>query len=568
MRTAASVGARSLVTQVCVVGSGPTGQTAALRLSRQGIDVVLLEAGGPALSRTSFQLMASGAPAVGERYPDLSHTAYAALGGTSSGPSIALATADSGDVGIRLRPLDPVDLEPRPAAGLPGWPLPYDELWAATEEAARLFRVASLDNGTDLELLPEAHGLRSAPFHIADRRVFSEPDLEAVPNLDVVLEAPVHALAVGSDGRVRRALVRTVGGDGLVVQAEAFVLAMGTASTCRLLLGSTGAGPAGLANSSGLVGRGLMDHPLVTAGWLTPGDGARDELVAFGAKLVGGDLVLPKLVAEPDLVRRDAVSSCWATLIPRSRPAWQCRVASALRRTGDRTEAVQVAGSLVGDLRGARLPRDLVRKLGTVAGGVDDVAREWLRRRGTFTPLWSLETPFSMSEGTPATARSLEVVQCVEQLPDDDNRLVLTRHLDPAGRRRPQVHWRWSEEDSRREQAFAALVLDALRDAGLGRVLTPVTAGNRHVKQWSAHHLSGGTRMSATPSTGVVDHRCRTHDHPNLWIAGTSVFATNGCANPTLTAVATGVIVADDIVAGGLPDRVGTRSRSSLGRDR
>jgi choline dehydrogenase-like flavoprotein len=567
VRSATSLETGVLASRVCVIGSGPTGQVAARRLARAGLDVVMLEAGGPATPpRTAFQLMASGAQAVGDRYPDLSHTAYAAIGGTSSGPSIGLAQGDPGGVGIRLRPLDPVDLEPRPAAGLAGWPLDFAELRAATEEAARLFGLASLDSGADLEVLPGAERLRSAAFHIADRRSFSDPCFDDVAHLDVVADAPVHHLEADPDGRVRRAHVRTVDGRELVVEAEAFVLAAATASTCRLLLGSTGAGPAGLANSSGLVGRGLMDHPLVTAGWLTPRDGARERLGAFGARLVGGDLVIPKLVARDDLVRADVVSQSWATLVPSARGALEARMASSLRRAGQRTDAMSSLHALLQGVRRGRVPVDLGRKLLSVAAGADDVVIEVLRRRAVRHPAWSLETPFSMSDGGPASAPSLEIVQLVEQLPDDRNRLVLTDCLDPAGRPKAQMHWRWSSEDSRREQAFAAVVRDALRDAGLGEVVAPITRGNRHVKQWSAHHLAGGTRMSASPYDGVVDRHGRSHDHQNLWIAGTSVFPTSGHANPTLSAVATGVIAADDVV-GAMAHPVGAPGGRHGGRE-
>jgi hypothetical protein len=205
--------------------------------------------------------------------------------------------------------------------------------------------------------------------------------------------------------------------------------------------------------------------------------------------------------------------------------------------------------ALLQGVRTRRVPDDLGLKLLSAATGADDIVLELLRRRGPRQPAWSLETPFSMSDGCPPTARSLEIVQLVEQLPDDRNRLVLTDCLDPAGREKAQVHWRWSSEDSRREQAFAAVVRDALRDARLGKVVAPITSGNRHVKQWSAHHLAGGTRMSASPGEGVVDVHGRSHDHRNLWIAGTSVFPTSGHANPTLTAVATAVLAADDLVA-------------------
>ena len=54
----------------------------------------------------------------------------------------------------------------------------------------------------------------------------------------------------------------------------------------------------------------------------------------------------------------------------------------------------------------------------------------------------------------------------------------------------------------------------------------------------SSGHFMGTCRMGSSPSTSVVDADCRTHDHPNLFIAGASLFTTGGTASPTLTVVA------------------------------
>ena len=45
------------------------------------------------------------------------------------------------------------------------------------------------------------------------------------------------------------------------------------------------------------------------------------------------------------------------------------------------------------------------------------------------------------------------------------------------------------------------------------------------------------TRMSDDPKTGVVDRDCRVHGIGNLYIGGSSVFATSGYVNPTYTNV-------------------------------
>jgi choline dehydrogenase-like flavoprotein len=64
--------------------------------------------------------------------------------------------------------------------------------------------------------------------------------------------------------------------------------------------------------------------------------------------------------------------------------------------------------------------------------------------------------------------------------------------------------------------------------------------------------------MGSDPSTSVTDAEGRTHDHPNLFLAGGGLFPTFGTANPTLTIAALALrtaarIQADLGLAGGTP---------------
>jgi len=58
---------------------------------------------------------------------------------------------------------------------------------------------------------------------------------------------------------------------------------------------------------------------------------------------------------------------------------------------------------------------------------------------------------------------------------------------------------------------------------------------------WSARgnmptiHLMGGTIMGTDAGNSVVDSYGRTHEIPNLYIAGPGIFATAGASNPTYT---------------------------------
>ena len=65
--------------------------------------------------------------------------------------------------------------------------------------------------------------------------------------------------------------------------------------------------------------------------------------------------------------------------------------------------------------------------------------------------------------------------------------------------------------------------------------------------QGSRHHM-GTTRMADSRHLGVVGARCRVHGVANLYIAGSSVFASAGFANPTLTVVALARRLADELV--------------------
>ena len=50
-------------------------------------------------------------------------------------------------------------------------------------------------------------------------------------------------------------------------------------------------------------------------------------------------------------------------------------------------------------------------------------------------------------------------------------------------------------------------------------------------------HIMGTTIMGAKGDS-VVDKDCRSHDHPNLYVLGSSVFPTGSTANPTSTLAA------------------------------
>jgi choline dehydrogenase-like flavoprotein len=116
-------------------------------------------------------------------------------------------------------------------------------------------------------------------------------------------------------------------------------------------------------------------------------------------------------------------------------------------------------------------------------------------------------------------------------LPDDERR-------DDIGVPKPRVFFRL---DRYTETALGAArqiherLFQALGATEIGHL--PYAEG--------AGHIMGTTRMGMDSKTSVATAQGQSHDHPNLWFAGSSLFPTSGTANPTLTIAALALRTAD-----------------------
>ena len=112
---------------------------------------------------------------------------------------------------------------------------------------------------------------------------------------------------------------------------------------------------------------------------------------------------------------------------------------------------------------------------------------------------------------------------------------------------RVQVDWRLNDADKRGYERLLEVLRTEFPRLGLGRLVEHNEYGR---DDWPRNMIGGKhhmctTRMADDPRDGVVDAECRVHGIDNLHIAGSSVFATGGYANPTLTIVALALRLAD-----------------------
>lgn len=125
-----------------------------------------------------------------------------------------------------------------------------------------------------------------------------------------------------------------------------------------------------------------------------------------------------------------------------------------------------------------------------------------------------------------------------EQKPNPDSRVTLGSERDALGLRRVHLNWQLGDTDKTSLFRSIQLLAEELGKASMGRVRLMLDDNAPWQTMVGGGHLMGTTRMSEKPEDGVVDKNCQMHGKDNLFIAGSSVFATSGVANPTLTLMA------------------------------
>jgi gluconate 2-dehydrogenase alpha chain len=127
--------------------------------------------------------------------------------------------------------------------------------------------------------------------------------------------------------------------------------------------------------------------------------------------------------------------------------------------------------------------------------------------------------------------RTMDLNMQPETLPHRDNRV----DLDPRVRDRwslplPRVTFDFHQNERRLQKFMAGIGEQIMRATGASRVWTE--------EKGRPNRWAGGTRMGTDPRNSVVNEFCQSHDVPNLFIVGSSVFPTMSGYPPTATVAA------------------------------
>jgi choline dehydrogenase-like flavoprotein len=139
--------------------------------------------------------------------------------------------------------------------------------------------------------------------------------------------------------------------------------------------------------------------------------------------------------------------------------------------------------------------------------------------------------------------RHITLNSACEQLPDPNNFVALSTENDELDITRPLINYKVDDSLGYVRNSFKKIVelhhavFSAMGIPDEHQVLQLDKDGDRLTFGGSGH-IMGTTRMGSDPKTSVVDRNCRSWDHANLFVLGSSVFPTSSTANPTSTLAA------------------------------
>lgn len=495
---------------ICIVGAGVAGLLLACRLAQRGKRVLLLESGGTAFD-AAIHALSTPEDRTG-RYTRALTGHYRGLGGSST------------RWGGRMIPLSAHETEDRPHLDLAAWPIPHRDLTVYSRE---IEAVMGLSPGSfEHDLLDSLDPARAFPrggddfacrwakwpaFQRCNLAVALKESLAACPGVELWLESTVCGFDLDLErGRIAGIEARSLNGRRLRVRADQVILAAGTIETTRLLLWVDALSKGRAFARTQVLGRYFQDHLNVDVGTIRRDDATQTNRL-FAYHFVGATRRSLHLELSAAAQRADGVGSAFAYVamdLGGSPLGLAKKVARGLQR-----------GEL--DLTRAEA-WDFARNLGLVGRSLI-----WrYGRRQLFVP--------------PEVGFHLEL--CVEQMPQWDNRITLSREPDSLGLPKACLDWRPTAADDRTFRASVQRLTSYWTRSGFDRIC-PVawsaTARNPAASFADGAvdyaHPSGTARMGRDPHESIVGPDLRCHHIPNVSIVGAATFPSAGSANPTMT---------------------------------
>jgi len=512
---------------VCVAGAGPVGIAAALELSRRGMRTLLIEAGSKRSKR----------PQPNETGFDIGDDTFHAADQVTSATGLGGTSERWGGQCVEL---DDIDFEARDYVAHSGWPIAHEKIAPFYQRARALLSSNAGSERSEPEPETDFPTSRESWTRIRNTARANRAELASSQNLFVALDARVKSLMFDPvEGRLHSMSIACRSGSYKVC-ADHYVLACGGRGNTRLLLNLQVAFPQLFGGSDGPLGRFYMGH---IAGQIAQIEFSTKEHAAryLFRRTSNGTFVCNRFQPAPKLQRALELPNIafWPT--NRRAAFGEADAALSLLYLWNSRKSV-VHQATWGEADRSRYYNVLHNVLRNPLGATCSAMRLLHQKYSVAEPYVLLRRP-DMRYGLRYHG---------EQIPSSSNRAFLKPEQDADGQFKLEVSFRYLPQDFR-GTLQAHLALDRwLQERKIGKLIFDAAPEGleEHIAAQAkdGYHQIGLTRMGVDRKHAVVNHNCRVIDIANLYIAGPSVFATSGQANPTLPAVALAVRLAEHLV--------------------
>ena len=493
---------------ICIVGAGVAGISMALQFIDSPYKVILLEGGGFEYDEKVQELYEGNL--TGRPYFPLMSSRLHYFGGTS------------GHWGGMCSTFDDIDFTVRDWVEHSGWPIKKEDIAAYYPRSQNILDLGPYEYDTEywekknplfIPLPLDKKSMWSKMWQFSPPTRFGKKYKEEIvkaKNIYLYTYANVTDInALENLSSVNKLTVKNYANRQHTVKAKKYVLACNALQNARLLLASNKQSKNGLGNNNDLVGRFFMEH----------------------IEIKSGELYLNN--ASPlTLYQRNAEASAEVAISAEKQKELKV-LNGTISLTPIERSKEKLSNIVLWSQNDPRKNLQTYVKYKTNERSIKGILHKIMY--ADYYKVFALYTR-------------------IEQAPNPSSRLTLNSDLDSLGVPRADLKWTISSIDKKTVREINKLLGQQVGKAGIGRIKIEdflIDEADDTMPSYTSggwHHL-GTTRMSDSPTTGVVDKNCKVFGIDNLYIAGSSCYPTAGAVNPTLTIVAISLRLADHLKA-------------------
>ena len=477
---------------IVLIGAGAAGILLAIKLSRQGKTVLVLESGH--FGEDEKKQALNEVQQTGKILSNAVWGRKRVVGGTT----IAW--------GGQSLPFTSIDFEKRDWVQNSGWPLLFEEMTKYYAEANAFMGIDDMNYTTDIlpHILPKDPGIDPSILDLHVSKWADQPNFyllykdELEKKVTVIYNAQVISIQK-KEAAIDYITISNFKNIIFKADIKKLIITAGTIETVRTLLNNN------LGNYSGWLGKNFMDHPCIEVGTIEVKNAYRMQRY-FNTHLFKGGKYSIRLSLNRKFQEQKKLLNCSAAIMfPLPEDAFDpYGELKSFRKDFKLSRLIKLSGSIVNILKSARAY----------------IFNHFYYKANAATILALM----------------------IEQEPTAESYISLSDKKDKFEIPEALINWNITKKTWDTAIATATAVKNEIEHLNFGEVKL-YDHLNHNNPDWSNYlsdvcHQMGGCKMSLQPQEGVVNVNLQVWGISNLYVCSCAVFPTSSHSNPTLTMLA------------------------------